>query len=713
MKNEKIINIILLTIMLVITARFLVAGWNRLMFNANSADGDQGAYLQLGLDLREQGILVDGPRNPLYPLLLSTFAHRDWSYFTWAKLANFMVGLMTIWAVFLIGRRLFNPVSGVLAALLLSINIEFIMHATFALAEPLLILCVLLAWFTMVRALQAPDRLRYWLLGGGLAGLAYLAKGSGPLIAICFAATATLLYGPKVWFRRIFWGFVVAFCLVALPLWAYNWINFGSPLYNPAINNVMWMDESTERYVADSSDLPTLSSFLQEKSVGETWNRLWDGLLLMRYNFARMLWPTRSLAFDRFFEAGGLDLILIGAIVILGFLLLFFRQAVLAVWQRHRELLLLTAVMVATFYVLFGWYAAISSSLRFLLPLAPVLFLLLSAGIVGLLRTLFVSARIPQWVKVAAGVVICLLLLQPVGWFGVTGYYLMAQSAQKNPFTVDAEFNDYTDEALRWVQTGHNNGDPITVMWGPTHLLPVWRHSHRLTLIRTPVSQAEEIDELNAFLEQGEVTYVIVDSGMVNRMGQDNAARWGIRKVGNDRLDLDGWPQDWALAYAWPEMPCQWCVFRRLTAPPTFERVDYLLGNSIFLFGYELDQDRYQPGDQLVVTLFWASVQPVATDYTVFTQLLGPDFQLHGQMDRQPLDGRWPTSLWQPDQKFVDKFVLDIDPAAPAGEYVLLTGLYDGQTGQRLPVTGNGEAIPDDAIPLVRLTIQETGTHTQ
>jgi hypothetical protein len=275
---------------------------------------------------------------------------------------------------------------------------------------------------------------------------------------------------------------------------------------------------------------------------------------------------------------------------------------------------------------------------------------------------------------------------------------------------VDAKFNEYTDQALRWVQAGHENDDPITVMWGPTHLLPVWRHTHTLNLIRTPVSQAEEIQELNAFLEQNSVTYVIVDVGMINRLGGDNAAQWGIRKVGNDRLELGVYPQDWALGYAGPEMPCQWCVFRRLAAPPAIERVDYLLGDSVFLFGYGLNQDHYQAGDQLVVTLYWASVQPVNTDYTVFTQLLGPDFQLHGQMDRQPLRGQWPTSRWRPDQKFVDKFVLDIDPAAPTGEYVLLAGLYDGQTGQRLAVTSNGQVVHDDAIPLVRLTIQETGT---
>jgi hypothetical protein len=113
-----------------------------------------------------------------------------------------------------------------------------------------------------------------------------------------------------------------------------------------------------------------------------------------------------------------------------------------------------------------------------------------------------------------------------------------------------------------------------------------------------------------------------------------------------------------------------------------------------------------------VVTLYWESQRPVSVDYTVFTQLLGPDFQLHGQLDGQPLLGHWPTSRWLPERKFVDKFVLEVNEAAPAGEYVLLVGLYDLNTGQRLPVTLNGERLHDDVIPLSHLTIQ-TGMNSQ
>ena len=121
MNSAKLTNIVLIAIMLIITARYLAAGWNRILHNSNSADGDQAAYLQLGLDAREHGQVTDGKRNPLFPVILAAFAQREWSYFTWAKIFNLGVGLITVWSLFFIGLRLFDPVTGVLAALLLSI----------------------------------------------------------------------------------------------------------------------------------------------------------------------------------------------------------------------------------------------------------------------------------------------------------------------------------------------------------------------------------------------------------------------------------------------------------------------------------------------------------------------------------------------------------------------------------------------------------------
>jgi hypothetical protein len=73
------LKILGLVIFLLLIGRFAVVGWTRISLNANSADGDQPAYLRLGLDIRELGQWTDGKRPPLYPALQSTFASRTWA----------------------------------------------------------------------------------------------------------------------------------------------------------------------------------------------------------------------------------------------------------------------------------------------------------------------------------------------------------------------------------------------------------------------------------------------------------------------------------------------------------------------------------------------------------------------------------------------------------------------------------------------------------
>jgi hypothetical protein len=691
------LNALLVCIMLLMIGRFAAVGWNRILMNTNSADGDQGAYLQLGLDVRERGMITDGKRNPLYPVLISIFAEREWRYFTWAKILNLGVGLMTILALYAVAYRLFDKATAILAAFLLSINMEFILHSTFALAEALLVLWVLLAWYAMVRALQRPDQARYWIVGGGLAGLAYLTKGTGLLIAVCFVLTATLLYGPRAWRRPTFWSFVAGFVVIALPLWIYNWVVFGSPIYNSAIKNVMWMGTAEEKYIADPAELPTVWSYIQDHSLNETWNRLWHGLIDMRFFFAKLLWPTRSLAFDRFLLAGGLDVIL----ALVAVTLIVSRRFLVPIIKKNREILLFTAVLFIVFYVLFGWYLAIAPfPIRFLLVLAPILMLLLSAGVVGLIRSAWASPKIPQLAKLAGCVIALLFAVWIARWFTVTGV-ANAQSAQQNPFVADTNFNEYNEQTLVWVRSGHSDEDSVSVLWGPSHNLPIWRHADFLHFLRTPLA-TETLGQLEAFLDSNNVAYVIADADMARRR-PDLADDLGISITEGERLEVKDFPNGWALGLAIPEMPCRWCVFRRISADPPIVPTEYVLGDSIRLFGYESQPDYVSPGGQLTVTLHWESLRPVSSDYTVFTQLLGPDLQLHGQMDRQPLSGHWPTSRWLPGQRYLDKFVIDVGETAPEGEYVLLVGLYDLGTGQRLPIVLHGERVPDDAIALYPL----------
>jgi hypothetical protein len=111
------------------------------------------------------------------------------------------------------------------------------------------------------------------------------------------------------------------------------------------------------------------------------------------------------------------------------------------------------------------------------------------------------------------------------------------------------------------------------------------------------------------------------------------------------------------------------------------------------------------PGATVTVQLHWQAQEWIATDYTVFVHLVGPDGALVTQADKQPLDGALPTSTWSPGQRVVDTFALTLPLDAPPGEYAVVTGFYDLATGARLPIT-QGDAALGDAFQIGTFTVR-------
>lgn len=90
--------------------------------------------------------------------------------------------------------------------------------------------------------------------------------------------------------------------------------------------------------------------------------------------------------------------------------------------------------------------------------------------------------------------------------------------------------------------------------------------------------------------------------------------------------------------------------------------------------------------DTLDIRLFWQAIAQTDKNYTTFVHLIGPDGQLVGQQDQPPLGGFFPTSAWEANDQIFDDYVLQLPPNAPTGRYELRVGMYDPETGQRLPV---------------------------
>lgn len=130
------------------------------------------------------------------------------------------------------------------------------------------------------------------------------------------------------------------------------------------------------------------------------------------------------------------------------------------------------------------------------------------------------------------------------------------------------------------------------------------------------------------------------------------------------------------------------------------------LGQAIELSGYDLNPKPAAQVSKIELALYWQSTAEITTDYTVFTQLIGPDGQVWAQWDNPPQAGRYPTTAWAENDRVVDRYTLTLREGAPPGEYRLLVGMYDPNTGQRLPATVDGQPQPNQAIELTKLTLR-------
>jgi hypothetical protein len=140
---------------------------------------------------------------------------------------------------------------------------------------------------------------------------------------------------------------------------------------------------------------------------------------------------------------------------------------------------------------------------------------------------------------------------------------------------------------------------------------------------------------------------------------------------------------------------------------PPDHPLEVKLGGQVQLSGYDLAVDSPALTEPVQLTLYWQAIEPPTTDYTVFTQLIGPDGLVWAQQDNQPQAGQYPTTAWKPNDRVVDRYELFLSKDAPPGQYRLLVGMYDLASGQRLPaIAADGYQYPDHAIGLTSLTIE-------
>lgn len=139
-------------------------------------------------------------------------------------------------------------------------------------------------------------------------------------------------------------------------------------------------------------------------------------------------------------------------------------------------------------------------------------------------------------------------------------------------------------------------------------------------------------------------------------------------------------------------------------AVPTFrpqQPLQVRLGDFASLTGYDL----VRTGEKWNLMLYWRAEARPDRDYTVFVHLIGPVNPATGspvwaQDDAQPGHGSYPTQSWRPGETILDRYTLILPTQAPPASYEIELGLYQLDTGARLPVRMNGDLAPDNRLVL-------------
>lgn len=121
--------------------------------------------------------------------------------------------------------------------------------------------------------------------------------------------------------------------------------------------------------------------------------------------------------------------------------------------------------------------------------------------------------------------------------------------------------------------------------------------------------------------------------------------------------------------------------------PPQIE-TNANFDNKIAILGATITQARrFPPGDTrppaYAVSLVMKALAPMQTSYTVFAQILDDRNRVLSQFDSPPVEGNYPTSLWIPGERIVDRREVPV-PAGGGTGMRLVVGFYDPATGARL-----------------------------
>jgi hypothetical protein len=516
---------------------------------------DDVAYLGLGQEVQAlggpwallralyAGRFAEANRHPLYLALLSLLAGSDEAYHQRAQVLGIGLGLVGLLATWWTTRRLLGAAVAALTLALLAVNGTLLEHSAREACEGLLLAVSVLAVGDILQGDAQPWR---WPVAGAWAGLAYLCKGTGLFLPICFGLALLLARGWRALTSPSAWGFGLTFLTVASPLLVRNVRRFGSPFFN-VNSRYLWangLPDFAELFApgADARLPHSLWEYLTQTSALDILRRLARGLLETTFQLAD------SLALVSPQPGGGLHVLW----VTLG--LVTVAVAVRAAWRMRSSwggrFVLVYAAWSFAFFVV---YNAVAGAARYFLPLAAVLIAVAARELLGWARDN------GQWRPRRAAAILAL------PFAAVTAVALNPSTHQLPPGFGEAE---------RWLRSHVSPGEGFAID-SRTRLQPGWLMpgTHQELVSTSWRGQPVSDERLLAHFRETQVRYLLIDgtSQATTTPGMAAQPRYFFydtaRPLPDGSVPLDGWPEPLRVAYAGAEKPRRWLVLTLESTP--------------------------------------------------------------------------------------------------------------------------------------------------
>ncbi len=117
-------------------------------------------------------------------------------------------------------------------------------------------------------------------------------------------------------------------------------------------------------------------------------------------------------------------------------------------------------------------------------------------------------------------------------------------------------------------------------------------------------------------------------------------------------------------------------------------------GEFALLRGVELEKGE----GRVAVTLYWEALGSSPQPYKIFLHLAGSDGRILAQADVFPEGGELPTTAWIRGERLLGRLELTLPPGLPPGHYTLILGMYDPESGRRVPVRAGEQTL--DHVPV-------------